>query len=437
LTKRFVILVSLGLIPLTIFMSAPQSSGLIIFLSYNTLIISLFVADVFLTPGKGAVAVYRQADNKLYFKAVNRVELKIKNNWTRKLKIEIKDDLPDWHFEIISRDMLKEVPAGEDSIFSYNVVPKKRGAYTFNNVYVRYDGILGLCKKYVTLNIPEEFKVYPNLRDLSKYRLIMQKHRLLTHGQKRIPLRGHGSEFESLRDYVDGDDYRKINWMATARMNKLIVNQFEAEKNQPVYVLLDTGRSMSYSIRGYKKLDYSINAALILSDIVNQKGDNSGLLVFNTDIAQLVPPGKGEAHRNTLMEALYHVEDSNMVSDYHGAFFHLLNVQKRRSIVFIFTDFETTEEAKELLEAMPIISRRHVPVVVLTVNESLENIAKSSGGTVQSSYNEAMAESLLAERKGIIRSLNQRGVICLETYAENFAIDTVNQYLSLKERFSG
>ena len=437
MTKRFLALVALGLVPLSVFISAPGGSGLLIFLAYNMLILSLFVADCVLTPSKNVVSAYRQIDTKLYFKAQNHVEVKIKNNWTRTLKIEIKDDLPDWHFEVISQNMKKEVPAGEDLIFSYDVIPKKRGAYIFNNIYIRYDGLLGLCKKYVTLNIPEEFKVYPNLKDLGKYRLIMQKHRLLTHGQKRIPLRGNGSEFESLRDYVDGDDYRKINWMATARMNKLIVNQYEAEKNQPVYVLLDTGRSMSYSIKGYKKLDYSINAALILSDIVNQKGDNSGLLVFNADIAQLVPPGKGEAHRNTLMEALYHVEDSNMVSDYHGAFFHLLNVQKRRSIVFIFTDFETTEEARELLEAVPIISRRHVPVVVLTVNESLENITKSSGNTVQSTYNEAMAEGLLAERKDIIRSLNQRGVICLETYAENFAIDSVNQYLSMKERFSG
>ena len=437
MTKRFLYLVAIGLVPLAIFASAPGGSGLLIFISYNALILSLFVADLFLTPSKGAVAVYRQVDTKLYFKAANRIELKIKNNWTRTLKIEAKDDLPDWHFEIISQDMLKEVPAGEDSIFSYDVIPKKRGAYTFGQVFIRYSGILGLCKKYVALNIPEEFKVYPNLTDLGKYRLIMQKHRLLTHGQRRIPLRGNGSEFESLRDYVDGDDYRKINWMATARMNKLIINQYEAEKNQPVYILLDTGRSMSYSIKGFKKLDYSINAALILSDIVNQKGDNSGLLVFNTDISQIVPTGKGEAHRNALMEALYHVQDCNMVSDYHGAFFHLLNIQKRRSIVFIFTDFETTEEAKELLEAVPIISRRHLPVVVLTVNESLENIAKANASNIRSAYNEAMAESLLAERKGIIRSLNQRGVICLETYAENFAIDTVNQYLLLKERFSG
>ena len=437
MTKRFLALVAFGLVPLGFFISAPAGSGLLIFLTYNALVLSLFAADLFLTPSKNAVIANRQADDKLYFKALNHVELTIRNNWTRKLKIEVKDDLPDWHFEIISQDLLKEVEPGEERIFSYDVIPKKRGAYIFNNVYIRYDGILGLCKKYVTLNIPEEFKVYPNLKDLGKYRLIMQKHRLLTHGQKRIPLRGNGSEFESLRDYVDGDDYRKINWMATARMNKLIVNQYEAEKNQPVYILLDTGRSMSYSIKGYKKLDYSINAALILSDIVNQKGDNSGLLVFNADISQLVPPGKGESHRNTLMEALYHVEDSNNVSDYHGAFFHLLNVQKRRSIVFIFTDFETTEEARELLEAVPIISRRHIPVVVLTVNESLETIAKSNGSNLQSVYNEAVAESLLAERKDIIRSLNQRGVICLETYAENFAIDTVNQYLSLKERFSG
>ena len=297
-------------------------------------------------------------------------------------------------------------------------------------------GPLGLCYRYFSLELAKEFKVYPNLGDLSKYRLIITKHRLLMNGQKRIPKRGMGFEFESLREYVPGDDYKKINWAGTARANKLIVNQYEAEKNQPVYILLDTGRAMSYSIRGYKKLDYSINAALILSDIVGQKGDNSGLMVFDTEVSTLLKPGKGSAHRNEMMEALYHITDSEMSSDYTGAFIHLLGVQKQRSIVFIFTDFETSEEAKELMEAVTVLARKHVPVVILCVNESLEKIAKGSSKDARGVFNEAMAESLLDERKFLVRSLNLRGAICLETYAENFAIDTVNQYLVLKDRFS-
>lgn len=436
MTRRMVYLAALGLAVVGI--AGLFSPGLVFltFIAYNSLILALYTIDYFLTPNSQIFALTRLEEEKLYFKTTNLMEFKVKNSWSRALKIALKDELPDFHFLVSEENMEGSINPGEERTFSYTVTPGKRGAYTFSAVHIRHDGILGLCRKYFSVNEPKEYKVYPNLKDLSKYRLIITKHRLLTSGQRRVPKRGMGFEFESLRDYVDGDDYKKINWAATARNNKFIVNQYEAEKNQPVYILLDTGRAMSYSIRGYKKLDYSINAALILSDIVGQKGDNSGLMVFNTDVSALNKPGKGDSHRNELMETLYHITDSNMSSDYAGAFIHLLKVQKRRSVIFIFTDFETGEEARELMEAMPILSRAHVPVVILCVNESLEKLARQESKDLRNTFNEAMAESLLAERKNLIRAFNMRGVICLETYAENFAIDTVNQYLSLKERLS-
>ena len=435
MTKRMVYLAAFGLVPLSLSALISPGSALIVFIAYNCLMLAVYAVDYFLTPSSEVLRIDRLEEDKLYFKTTNRLEFNVKNTWGKPLNITLKDERGDFHFNLSEEDMSGAVAAGGERAFSYTVTPLKRGACIFPAIYVRYDGLLGLCRKYFTVNAPKEYKVYPNLKDLSKYRLVISKHRLLTSGQKRIPKRGMGFEFESLRDYVAGDDYRKINWGATARAAKLIVNQYEAEKNQPVYILLDTGRAMSYSIRGYKKLDYAINAALILSDIVGQKGDNSGLMVFNTEVAALKKPGKGESHRNELMEALYHVEDTNMASDYAGAFLHLLSVQKRRSIVFIFTDFETEEEARELMEAAPILSRTHVPVVVLCVNESLEKIAGQNPKDLRGVFNEAMAHSLIDERKGLVRALNMRGVICLMTYAENFAIDTVNQYLSLKERF--
>ena len=436
MTRRLVYLAALGLMVLTIAAVLAPGSVVVIFVAYNLIIAALYLMDYLMAPKSDDLHITRQDDDKLYFKTANLITFNVKNSYHGKLNIALKDETADFHFAISKEDMAKVVGAGQESTFSYTVTPSKRGAFTFPVIHVRYEGPMGLCRKYFSVNEPKEFKVYPNLGDLSKYRPIITKHRLLMSGQKRIPKRGMGFEFESLKDYVPGDDYRKINWAGTARAGKLIVNQYEAEKNQPVYILLDTGRAMSYSIRGYKKLDYSINAALILSDIVGQKGDNSGLMVFDTEVSALIKPGKGSAHRNEMMEALYHISDSNFSSDYMGAFIHLLSEQKRRSIVFIFTDFETGEEAKELMEAVPILSRRHLPVVILCVNESLEKIAKQNSKDVRETFNEAMAESLLEERKSLVRALNMRGAMCLETYAENFAIDTVNQYLTLKERFS-
>lgn len=436
MTSKFIKIVSAGLIPVGFIGFFNVNTGLIFFLLYNAAVFGLFLVDVFITPNESILTVTRDSEAKLYFKTGNSIEFKVKNNYQRPVSIELKDNLPNFHFTIVSSAMKKNISPFQDEIFSYNVMPTKRGSFIFKSIFVRYTGLLGLCKKQYEIKEPFEYKVYPNLKNISKYRLIVQKHRLLTMGNRRINLRGNGTEFESMREYVEGDDYRKINWMASARENKLIVNQYEAEKNQPVYIMLDTGRSMSYSIRGYKKLDYAINAAIILSDIVNQKGDNSGLMVFNTDVLTLIPPGKGETHRNEFMEALYHIEDTRESSDYENAFFELVNRQKRRSIVFIFTDFETGEEVKELVAAIPILSKRHVPVIITMVNESLEKITRQNSKSLKGTFDEGMAEKLILDRQKIIRSLNQRGLLCVETPAEEFALSAVNQYLLLKQRNS-
>ncbi|WP_250227277.1 DUF58 domain-containing protein [Anaeropeptidivorans aminofermentans] len=436
MTSKFIKILSAGMIPLIILGFINNQFALVFFLLYNLILIGLLSTDRILTPKESVLIIERISDDKLYFKDMNKIEFKVKNIYEKPLKIEIKDDFPSLHFNIHSSELFKTVQPGQEEIFSYELIPSKRGSYVFQNIYLRYHGILGLCKKYAVIERPFEYKVYPNLKNISRYRLIIQKNRLLTAGNRKVSLRGMGTEFESLKEYVEGDDYRKINWMATARENKLIVNQYEAEKNQPVYILIDTGRSMSYSIRGYKKLDFSINAAIILSDIVNQKGDNSGLMIFNTEVSRIIPPGKGDSHRNEIMEALYHIEDTKLSSDYQGAFLELANRQKRRSIVFIFTDFETGEESKELIAAIPILSKRHVPVIITIENESLKTITLSDGNALKDTYNKAMAEELLLNRKNIIRSLNQHGILCIESPAEDFAINTVNQYLLLKQRGS-
>ncbi len=436
MTSKFIKILSAGMIPLIILGFINNQFALVFFLLYNLILIGLLSTDRILTPKESVLIIERISDDKLYFKDMNKIEFKVKNIYEKPLKIEIKDDFPSLHFNIHSSELFKTVQPGQEEIFSYELIPSKRGSYVFQNIYLRYHGILGLCKKYAVIERPFEYKVYPNLKNISRYRLIVQKNRLLTAGNRKVSLRGMGTEFESLKEYVEGDDYRKINWMATARENKLIVNQYEAEKNQPVYILIDTGRSMSYSIRGYKKLDFSINAAIILSDIVNQKGDNSGLMIFNTEVSKIIPPGKGDSHRNEIMEALYHIEDTKLSSDYQGAFLELANRQKRRSIVFIFTDFETGEESKELIAAIPILSKRHVPVIITIENESLKTITLSDGNSLKDTYNKAMAEELLLNRKNIIRSLNQSGILCIESPAEDFAINTVNQYLLLKQRGS-
>jgi len=411
-----------------------------IFLLVNLLLMGSLVLDILLTPGGRVFSVRWTGDEQLYFKAENVLTFAVLNTSGHRLFTQALGSMGDAgrFFPVTAQDMMHFLPPGEEVTFSYTTVPAKRGQFTLREVFLRYRGVLGLCVKHVTLPCETDIKVYPNVRDLSKFRLMMQKSRLLPQGDKTVRHLGMGADFESLRPYVTGDDYRKINWPATAREGKFIVNQYRIERNQPVYLLLDCARPMSYNVNGYKKLDYAINAALILADIVNQQGDQSGLLAFDTAVTAHVQPGKGPAHRNTLMETLYHIEGNRQTADYAAAFRALCEKQKRRSLVFIFTDFEILEEAEELITHMALLKKRHQPFVVFMENESLRAMTTPPPDQLarflepkRDRILRETAEEFLQERRQIFRKLNALRIPNIESTAEQFATAAVNRYLQL------
>ncbi|MCL2215733.1 MAG: DUF58 domain-containing protein [Defluviitaleaceae bacterium] len=430
-TKNYVLLTALGgIITLATW---PLGFHGLMFLFWNVLLLGLLLLDMIMTPGKKLLSVRRQdKEATLYFKAENSVAFYIKNSSRYVLLIEGKDELHR-HFRIVAGDLLnRAVKPRAERIFEYTTIPAKRGSFGIKNIYLRWQGLLGLCVKHATYLCPAEFKVYPNVRDLSKYRLMVQKSRLLPLGDKSIRHYGLGAEFESQRAYVEGDDYRKINWLSTARENRLIVNQFQIERNQPVFILLDIGRPMSYSVKGFKKLDYAINAALILGDIVNQQGDKTGLMVFDSQVRAFIAPGQGAGHKNQLMETLYHVADNRSTADYEGAFRSLCEKQKRRSLVFIFTDFEILEEAQNLIAHMKLLKKRHLPIVVFMRNENLDAMAEQP---VYKEFDRVLrdtAREFQDERRDIFRTLHAMGIPNVESTAENFAVEAVNRYMQLR-----
>jgi uncharacterized protein (DUF58 family) len=427
-TKKFIISAGAGalIIPFT------GGASAAIFIAYNCVLFALLALDFCITPKAAVFDIWRPAEYKLFFKAVNTVSFHVRNNYKLPLELTLKDELPDFHFEILKTDMKKVVPAHGEAIFSYDTRPAKRGAFMFANVYIKFKSRWGLCYKYAKRPLAMDFKVYPNLKDLSKYRLLVHKSMALENGKRIINTRGRGQEVESLREYADGDDIRTVNWMVSARERKYVVNLYESEKNQPVYIMLDTGRPMSYLLKGYKKLDYAINAALILSDIVNQRGDNSGLAVFGVKMDAFLKPGKGPMHRNEVMETLYHIKDTNKTSDYYDVFKEFVSRQKRRSIVFIFTDFETEVEQSDLVSQIAMLKGRHLPVVALMKNDSVIRMSENAAKDAKGIYEKSAALEYLDHRQSLIRALNMNGIACIESDSEDFAIDAVNRYIKIK-----
>lgn len=431
-TKRFIYLLSIGflLLLLCIFIGG----SLAIFVLYNLICAALIIIDFNISQNVSEISVERCEADKLSIYEKEAIGFYVYNKSNYRLYLELIDEMPEFHFETDNKLMKGIVEPHEKKLFQYFVVPTKRGAFTFNNVHIKCEGKLKLCTKTFRINLDKEFKVYPNLKNLRKYRLSVCNNRSYKQGQRNLRMLGKGSSFESLREYVPGDEYRKINWKATARGNKPIVNQYEPEKNQHVHIFIDTGRPMSYTIRGYRKLDMAVNTALVLSDVVNQNGDQSAVLTFNTEVNSMIMPGKGSEHRNKILEALYHIDGTNQTSNYDEAFYYFKKKERHRSIIFIFTDFETEEEAQNMLKVLPIISKNNLVVIVLIKNESLEKIGEMEIKGNEDLFNKGVALEQLDERRKIISLLNRRGILCVECPAEKLEYTAVNKYIQVKNR---
>lgn len=404
------------------------------FILYNLICFIVLILDYFLSPSSKDFEIERIGDNKLSIYEREKIRFRVYNKSNRKIYIEIKDEIPDFHFEAHKKISEGYIMPHSNKELEYEVIPQKRGAFKFGDVHIRYESNLKLCMKQIKLSLRKEYKVFPNLKDLRKYRLAVYNSKYYQTGKKPFKLLGKGSEFESLRDYVFGDEYRKINWKATARENKPIVNQYEPEKNQHVYMMIDTGRPMSFSVRGYKKLDVAINTALLLSDIVNQNGDKSGLMLFNAEVENMIMPGKGHNHRNSLMEALYNIEHTKDTSNYEEAFYHLKSKERRRSLIFLFTDFETIEEAEDMLRVLSVLSRNNIVVVILIKDEKLEKLTSMAAEDEHNIFSKGVALEMLKERKMIIQKLNSKGIMCIECRVEELAMNAINKYLYIKNR---
>lgn len=415
-------------------LGALWNKAFIIFVLYNLICAALLLIDYYISPEESLIEVKRSEEENLSIYEREAIGFEVYNKSDYRLYVELKDEMPEFHFKLEHKIIKGHIEAHEKKLFQYFVTPTKRGAFTFKSVHVRYEGRLKLCMKQFKVKLDKDYKVYPNMKNLRKYRLSITNNRSFKQGQRNLRMLGRGTSFESLREYVTGDEYRKINWKATARENKPIVNQYEPEKNQHVHILIDTGRPMSYTVRGYRKLDMVVNTALVLSDIVNQNGDQSALMLFNTEVSSIIAPGKGPDHRNKILETLYHIDHNNETSNHEEAFYYFKRKERHRSIVFLFTDFDTVEEAENLIKVLPVISRNNIVVIMLIKNESLEEISQLSIKNREDLFNKGVALELAEDRRKIISVLNRRGVLCIECEAEKLEYTAVNKYIQVKNR---
>ena len=434
LTSRFVVLLALGALPLLLVGVAPWLLTAVLVL--NALLAAATLADFLAAPKPAsALSLTRTVDDKLSLGLANTVTVTAQNKSAAALKLRVRD-LPPPAFELTSpaeRTLLLP-PDPRPLGFTYDVTPPAKGDFVFGDLYFEYPGRLGLIARQGVVSAAQTVKVYPNLVETAKYELLARRGRLMQLGIRTAKVRGGGSEFESLREYVPGDEYKKIDWSATARRGKLISRQYEAERSQNIVLLLDTGRNMLQSIQKMAKLDYVVNTALMLAYVAAAGDDKVGLMAFDAEVRAYLPPAKSKAQVYGILESLYNLDARMVETDYKAAFQNLATRWRRRSLVVLFSDLVDPDSSAQILDAVPMLADSHRIVCVTVSDPNILAAANSLPEDSAGVYQKAVATQVLQERRAAISVLKRRGVWTVDSPPEDLSADLINHYLDLKAR---
>jgi len=377
--------------------------------------------------------VTRLHDTKLSLGAENPIRVKVRSLRRRSTTFWLRDEPPDG-FRVSERVLAGEVGPRRTWEGVYYVRPLRRGDYGFGNLTLRWLGPMGLMMRQATIQAAAPVKVYPNLIDVRRYDLLLRRNRLQELGLRNTRLFGEGTEFERLRDYLPDDDFRRIDWKATARRNRPVTIEYQTERSQTLIAVMDTGRMMQSPIADIAKLDYVINAVLLLGYVATGVGDKIGMMTFADDVQQYLAPRQGRGQFYQMLERLYGVEAQPVEPDYRRALGYLALKQRKRSLIVIFTDLSGGLTMDSLVAHMPTLARRGLPLVVTISDPDVYAAARQFPKNSLAVYQRAMAARLLDERRLALDTLRRKGVLTLDVPANQLSWSVINRYLELKGR---
>ncbi len=434
-SRRFLWLVGAGVVPLLL--SALFAPLALLGVVWNVALFALVVVD-YLRCAKPdqTFAVQRVLDDALSVAAANTVTLVVRNQTPNRINALLRDEPPPSFAlgENETRQAAHTFGPFEQWSLNYSVTPPARGDFMFGDVYARITGPLGLVVRQGKIEAARNASVFPNLRQVGDYDLMLRRAHLVRQGARKTRIAGGGREFASLRDYTPDDEYRTIDWKATARRGKVISRTFEAERSQDVLLLLDLGRLMRQEIAQTQKIDHVVNAALMLSHVVAEADDRVGLLTFADTARAWLPPRRGRAQAQDILQALYGARALPVESDYRAAFRFLSARWRKRSLAVLFTDLADPESSAVLLAEIGQLSRAHLVLCVVVSDPLIEERAKQTPTQATQVYEKAVAEEVIADRKRALALLEKRGVLVVDAPPQEVSADLVARYLSVKSR---
>ena len=431
LTRWWFVLAALTAAPLFVGGLGPECVGSA--LACFGILLAATIADYRLAPDRTALTAARSVEPQLSLGAENpvRVELRVESRWS--WRVLVRDEPPEempHDFE----DVRLRLHPGVRHTLTYHVTPRARGDFEFGDIWLRISGRMGLVECVRRVPAAQAVKVYPNLIETAKFTLMARRGRLQQVGIRAARLMGAGREFESLRDYQSDDEYRRIDWKATARRGKLTSRQYEVERSQNIVLAIDVGRTMLAEIDGIAKMDYAVNAALLLAYVATLTDDRVGLLVFADTVQTWLPPAKGRAQVYRILEALYNVEARRAEPDYRQAFAYLRSRWRRRSLIVCFTDLWDPDSSRQTMTELQLLQPHHLAACVTLLDTKVLRLASAPVVVAADAYSQAVARQVLDDRNRAMAELAHRGVLVVDTPADQLSAALVNRYLEVKER---
>jgi uncharacterized protein (DUF58 family) len=398
------------------------------------LLLSATLTDIILLySGRLLIQGSRTTSRMMSLGDENAVTLKITNAGGFKVFADIYDEIP-YQFQLRNFHLRVELQPGQEETMTYHLRPVKRGEYDFGVVNAISSTIIGLASRRMIIARSQMVPVFPSIIQMKKYELLAFARISTFEGIKKVRKIGHSYEFEKIRQYNQGDDLRSINWKATSRRNQLMVNQYEDERSQQVYSIIDKSRSMHMPFNGLSLLDYAINTSLVISNIALQKFDKTGLITYSHRIGTTLPAERSELQLKKILNALYHEKPQSFEANFDLLYRAVKNVIHSRSLIFIYLNFESIYAMERALPVLKKINHNHLLVVMIFENTELMTYSHKKPDFVSDIYAQTIAQKLLHDKKQIVSKLRKYGIQTILSKPEDLSINTVNKYLELKSR---
>jgi len=398
---------------------------------YMLVILSIGVMDYLAVPGPAGFQVERVI-GRLSLGAISEIRIRLTNQSGRNLHVSMRDELPPALHQITPIEAIPLPERGECE-WTYALRPGRRGKYRLDSVVVRAGRRGALIEKQLRLHATADLRVYPRFATADEYRLLARIHHQDEAMRRPRRVHGHGTDFESLLTYLPGEDLRTVDWKASAKRGFLVSRNLQTERGQQISIMIDSGRRMAEQLGEYSRFEYALNAAVMLSQVAQRRGDTVAVSTFSDRVESFMPPTRGSAVMRTVLESLSAVEVRQTETDYWQVVGQVMDRLKRRSLLVMMTDVLDTSGSSGLMINLARAASRHLVLCVVLTEPRIAQIAESEPASLQDTYVKAAAAHTKLQRHLALETMRARGILVLEASPEQLTVQLIRRYLEVRK----